>query len=94
MEILKILNADGAQQTIKYSARIEPDDEHEWAIVIESDRHGQYRQTRLVKSFFDSSEYRAIAALGDEMRRWIGPGAVVRRSDRETEINSFYDALE
>ena len=63
-------------------------------MVVESERHGQYRRTKLESRFFDSSEYRAIAALGEEMRRRAGENPLVRRADRETQVNDFAGALD
>ena len=59
------------------------------SVVVESERHGQYRRTRLESRFFDSSEYRAIAALGEKMRRHAGEGPTVRRADRETQVSDL-----
>jgi DNA gyrase subunit B len=80
---------------IKYSVRTDDgEDETSWAAVVESDRHGQFRQTRLDSRFFDSSEYRAIMALGDEMRRKVGENPTVRRGNHETQVINFAGALD
>ena len=87
------LAAAERRTTTTYSARVE-DGEDDWVVVVESERHGQYRQTRLESRFFDSSEYRAIAKLGDEMRGRAGENPTVRRADRETQASNFAGALD
>jgi DNA gyrase subunit B len=85
----------GKQVATKYSARFEHSDDGErWEVIVESERHGQYRRTRLDSRFFDSSEYRAITALGEEMRRRVGEDPTVRRAGHEAQVSNFAGALD
>ena len=70
------------------------EDEDGWAVVVESERHGQYRQTRLEGRFFDSSEYRAILSLGEKIRRQVGEAPTIRRAERQVETKNFSTALD
>ncbi len=66
----------------------------EWAIVAESERHGQYRQTRLNREFFESSEYQAISLLGEKLRQRVGQNPKVQRGERHTITPNFSASLE
>ena len=92
-ELNRRLMATGGHATTRYSTRVDGGEDG-WVVVVESERHGQYRRTRLESRFFDSSEDRAIAALGEEMRRRAGEGPTVRRADRETQVSDFAGALD
>jgi DNA gyrase subunit B len=70
------------------------DGEGDWAIVVETERHGQYRQTRLNRKFFDSSEYQAISSLGEKLRQRVGQNPIVERGERYTTTTNFAASLE
>ena len=61
---------------------------------MESERHGQYRRTRLDGRFFDSSEYRALLSLGEKIRRQVGEAPTIRRAERQVETKNFSTALD
>jgi DNA gyrase subunit B len=89
------LSAEGARSTT-YVVRAEgwENNGEDWEILIESERHGQYRRTRLESRFFDSNAYRAIVLLGQETRRLIGANATVRRGERQALVPNFSEALD
>jgi DNA gyrase subunit B len=43
--------------------------------------------------FFNSSEYRAFVALGEQLDGLLGEGAYVQRGERKKDIASFKEAL-
>ena len=82
-------------ESIAYTVNlVEKENQEDWEIVVESDRHGQFRNTRLESRFFESSEYRAITSLGAEMRSRVGAQATVHRGDREAQAEGFSGALD
>jgi DNA gyrase subunit B len=94
-DLTRLLGSIDGRKTTKYSVKIEDGKEEDgWAVVVESERHGQYRRTQLESRFFDSSEYRAIVALGMEMRERAGENPTVQRADRETKVSNFANALD
>jgi DNA gyrase subunit B len=77
-----------------YRAHYVPaNDGQEAAIVVESERHGQYQQSRLSAEFFESSEYESLTLLGARLRKEVGAVPLVRRGQREQQEKDFAGVL-
>jgi DNA gyrase subunit B len=63
------------------------------ALVIDSERHGRYRQSRFTGEFFESTEYESLSALGERLRANVGSAPKVRRGQREQQETGFSGAL-
>ena len=87
------LNATNGS-TAQYSIEIVMDDEGKpSALRIQRSRHGVATEKLIQKEFFESPEYRRIAALGSELNELIGEGGYVARGDRSQEVASFQEAM-
>jgi len=72
----------------------QPDDQTGWDIRIDRRYHGVETTRVLQREFFQSAEYRRIAALGEELADLIGPGAYVVRGERREETPNLRRAVE
>ena len=70
------------------------DDVGQWSLVVESEHHGQYRQTRLPAEFFDTQEYGSMIALGQRLDTLVGSQPTVVRGDKQTAVEDFAGAIE
>lgn len=68
-------------------------DDDPCTIMVESERHGLYRQTHLNREFFESGEYQSLWMLGERLRNEVGENPVVRRGDKSTTVTDFAEAL-
>ena len=66
----------------------------QWSLVVESEHHGQYRQTRLPAEFFDTQEYGSMIALGQRLDTLVGSQPTVVRGDKQTAVEDFAGAIE
>jgi DNA gyrase subunit B len=55
--------------------------------------HGLENRYLVSPDFLDSSEYQALIARGSQFHDLIGPGAHVRRGERQAEVADFSEAL-
>ncbi len=93
-DLVKRLNARQGEKAI-YSATLEPREGRETlAIAVLRNTHGLTRETHLSLEFFQSPEYENIASLGAKLEGLFGPGAQVRRGERNQEVNSFAQAMD
>ena len=65
-----------------------------WEIRIARRHHGVDTVRTLQKEFFESPEYRRIAALRTELADLVGPGAYVVRGEKRQAVSSFREAVE
>ena len=65
----------------------------EMALVVDSERHGRYRQSRFPREFFDSTEYASLTNLGHRLQHDVGPAPTIKRGQRESEADGFAGAL-
>jgi DNA gyrase subunit B len=81
---------DGDQVTVA----LEFDAEHQvYVPIVQLRVRGISEQVRLPYAFFMSAEYRAIAALGEQVHGLLEPGARARRGDKERSVSTFGEAL-
>ena len=91
-ELAAHLNADSS---VHYDVTLEEDFEHgTWVAKINAISHNVGNERDMASDFFASSEYRSMAALGEQLRELLGEGAYVQRGERRSEISSFREALE
>ena len=65
-----------------------------WLMVVELERHGLKRQTRLPGAFFSTIDYQRIAAWGEMLRSKMGAMLLVRRGEKEISAHSFDTAVD
>ncbi|MCK2185041.1 DNA topoisomerase (ATP-hydrolyzing) subunit B [Halomonas getboli] len=79
----------------RYSFRLEEDSERGFYLpAVTLLAHGVTSDFVWGVDFFTSSDYRAIAGLGETLDGLVEEGAFVARGERQQPIASFYDALE
>ena len=91
-ELSQALNA--VEETVSY--RIEPNvsDDKPQGFTIWRSRHGVEEPSELSLRFFESTEYRKIADLGNSLRGLVGPGSHVVRGEQKREVQNFRQAME
>ena len=62
--------------------------------MVELERHGLKRQTRLPGTFFSTTDYQRVAAWGEMLRARIGGALLVQRGEKETSVHSFDAAID
>ena len=88
----EVLNVEANTGGTTY--RVGWDDQTEGvALVVDSERHGRYQQSRFLKDFFESTEYTSLTALGQRLRSEVGEVITVKRGQREQQVASFTEAL-
>jgi len=74
---------------------VQPDDAKEsYELRVRRKHHGVSMSKSIQREFFESAEYRRIAALGHELRDLIGEGAHVIRGEQQIEVTSFREAMD
>ncbi|NBT28457.1 MAG: DNA topoisomerase (ATP-hydrolyzing) subunit B [Gammaproteobacteria bacterium] len=63
------------------------------ALVVDSERHGRYRQSRFPPEFFDSTEYASLTSFGLRLKNEIGSAPTIKRGQRESEAEGFSGAI-
>ncbi|MGD8941271.1 MAG: DNA topoisomerase (ATP-hydrolyzing) subunit B [Gammaproteobacteria bacterium] len=92
-EILTRLNVGDAQSE-RYELRLEKDPEQNMYVAqINQISHAVGDERPMHNDFFNSSEYRAFVALGEQLDGLLGEGAYVQRGERKKDIASFKEAL-
>jgi DNA gyrase subunit B len=83
-------NVDGDAPTVT----VEFDAEHQiYVPVVQLRIRGITEQVRLGYSFFISPEYRALAAVGEQVYGLLEDGAHVQRGDKTRPVSTFGEAL-
>jgi len=79
----------------RYQLVYEPaEGEHSWRIRAIHTHHGVDTVKLISREFFESVEYRRIAALAAELSDLIGDGAFVTRGDKRETVTSFPQAVD
>ncbi len=93
-ELIQRLNAEQRIGT-RFSDQLEPEsDTQDFAFRIVKRTHGLTAEYRFPRDFFDSAEYRSMAALGEKLDGLLSDGAYVQRGDRKQAVASFRQAME
>ncbi len=78
----------------RYQISVEQDCESDgYFAKITSTMHGVSSQRHLGSEFFNSSEYRSMVALGQQLDGMLGEGSYVQRGERSHQVHSFKQAL-
>ncbi len=64
-----------------------------WALDIARMHHGNRKRTRIDADFLASGDYRTIRQATESISGLIGPGAVMRRGEKQQAVTSFADAI-
>jgi DNA gyrase subunit B len=84
-----------SDHTVAYEARVQPAETGPgWLLLVELERHGLKRQTRLPGTLFSTTDYQCIAAWGEMLRAKFGGALHVRRGEKETSAHSFDAAID
>ncbi len=81
-------NTGGATYRVSWD-----DQEDGVTLVVDSECHGRYRQSRFPAEFFGSTEYASLMSLGQRLETEIGKALTVKRGQREQHSDSFAEAL-
>jgi DNA gyrase subunit B len=88
------LNSEsGAKGGASYRVIWEEDDSS-WSLVVDSDQHGRYRQSRFSSDFFGTTEYKSLTGLGHRLISEVGQAPMIRRGQKEKTVDGFSDAIE
>jgi len=93
-QLVERLNAqaDGSET---FEAATEMDKEHSVFIPkIIHTHHGVDSEYVFGADFFDSTEYRSISSLADQLRELMKPGAYFKRGERTREVSNFKQGIE
>ena len=84
-----------SDHTVAYEARVQPAETGPgWLLLVELERHGLKRQTRLPGTLFSTTDYQCIAAWGEMLRTKFGGALLVRRGEKETSAHGFDAAID
>ena len=88
----EVLNVEAGAGGATY--RVAWDDQDDGpTLVVDSERHGRYRQSRFPCEFFESTEYASLTTLGRRLETEVGNAMTVKRGQREQNSESFAKAL-
>ena len=88
------LNSEsGAKGGARYRVIWEEDDSS-WSLVVDSDQHGRYRQSRFSSDFFGTTEYKSLTGLGHRLISEVGQAPMIRRGQKEKIVDGFSEAIE
>jgi len=79
---------NGVQVNARYDGKNE---RHQ--LVIERTYHGNVRTSVLDEDFISSGDYQQLNRIAQLLQGLVGPGAVIRREDKEEEIADFPQAM-
>jgi len=93
-ELSARMSSDELEST-KYELSLETKEgeSEEWSCKISTIKHGITTDSHILNEFFDSTEYKAIRTLAEELDGLIGEGAIIQRGERQQEISSFKQAM-
>ncbi len=86
-------SAENSRDAYKVSLEKDPATGELIRMIVTEIRHGLDNDKDIPKTFFVSGEYRAMAALGQQLDGLIGDGAEIKRGERTLPVNSFKQAL-
>ncbi|HET7200969.1 MAG TPA: DNA topoisomerase (ATP-hydrolyzing) subunit B [Burkholderiales bacterium] len=81
-------NGNGANVSARYDGKNE---RHQ--LVIERTHHGNVRTSVLDEDFLSSGDYQQLNRIAQLLQGLIGPGAVIKREDKEESIADFPQAM-
>jgi DNA gyrase subunit B len=81
-------NGNGVHVNARYDGKNE---RHQ--LVIERTYHGNARKSVLDEDFISSGDYQQLTRIAQLLQGLVGPGAVIRREDKEEEISDFPQAM-
>jgi DNA gyrase subunit B len=88
------LNGGGSGAREYIVTAIEDTERHIFYPEVTIKAHGLFNNYMFSKDFFGSGEYRAIAALGDQIKDLLEEGAYVKRGEKTQPVSSFTEALD
>jgi len=91
-ELSQALNA--VEETVSYRIELNVSDDKPQGFTVWRSRHGVEEPSELSLRFFESTEYRKIAELGNSLRGLVGPGSHVVRGEQKREVQNFREAME
>jgi len=91
-ELSQALNA--VEETVSYRIDLCIGDDKPQGFTVWRSRHGVEEPSELPLRFFESTEYRKIAGLGNSLRGLVGPGSHVARGEQKREVQTFRQAME
>ncbi|MCV6638740.1 DNA topoisomerase (ATP-hydrolyzing) subunit B [Candidatus Albibeggiatoa sp. nov. NOAA] len=69
-------------------------DEHDTITIhIHTTTHGVEHTYSLTQTFFESAEYAAVTALGEQIQGLIGEGGYIQRGEKRHDVTDFHDVM-
>jgi len=81
-------NGNGVNVSARYDGKNE---RHQ--LVIERTHHGNVRTSVLDEDFLSSGDYQQLARIAQLLHGLVGPGAVIKRDDKEEAVADFPQAM-
>jgi len=79
----------------KFTVRAEYDSDSEThRLKIVRTHHGNIRAYFLEEDLINSGDYRQLCKTGDLIRDLVGPGAIIKRGEKEATVASFAEAMD
>lgn len=85
LKLLEIHKLSG----INYSAEIVQDDENNGCLTVTKQMHGLDHQYELNSSFFNSTDYKQLAALGNKLDSLLSEDAYIERGEKQSLVENF-----
>ena len=82
------VNGNGINVSARYDGKNE---RHQ--LVIERSHHGNVRSSVVDEDFLSSGEYQHLNRIAQLLQGLIGPGAVIKREDKEESVTDFPQAM-
>ncbi len=85
---------DNAEDGNLYQQRVYTAADGRFGVELERWLHGNQHFIKLDPSLFATSEYKIIASLADKLNGMIGDHAVVKRGEKEQQVNTFPQVMD
>jgi len=79
---------------IQYSAEIGQDDENNLFLTITKQMHGLDHDYVLNNSFFNSTDYQQLAALGNKLDSLLSEDAYIERGEKQSLVENFDQVMD
>ena len=79
---------------IQYSAEIGQDDENNLFLTITKQMHGLDHDYVLNNSFFNSTDYQQLAALGNKLDSLLSEDSYIERGDKQSLVDNFDQVMD
>ena len=79
---------------ILYRAEVRQDEDNIWNLTIIKQLHGLDHENVLDHAFFESTDYRHLSSLGNQLDSLLAEDAYIERGDKQRPIESFEQVID